>query len=280
VKQDKEFEEQFTCQIAEIFGAIFKTHKKKALQIAYKLYENYIVNAIQDSMPPKIIKFGIFLIDDSIDHLGEFLDPALLEKFYQILLRFVNHTDIEVRHASTYGIGALSNCFKKDFVHHYDETVKVLCTALEVQPACKEEEMRWSITKDNIVSALGKTLKNCYEVLDPTRKYELMVFWLDRLPLLNDTIEGIIQHSFLTELILAEGNAVIGSNFENVPKIIRIFSTLVNYKRIIYNKETMNNMAVIIKGFFQNENIKQFIMGLQLSEDEKKALENLNNTPT
>ena len=280
VKQDKELEEQFSCQIAEIFGAIFKTHKKKALSIAYSLYENYISNAVKDNMPFKIIKFGIFLIDDTIDHLGEYVDAMLLEKFYETLIKFCLCEDLEVRHAAIYGVGALALCIKNNFIKFYDQSIKVLTTAHEIECNNPVEEFRFDITKDNVVSAIGKILRSCFDQLDPKRRYDIMTYWLNHLPLLNDKIEGNTQHKFLIEFIMNQSAIVIGNNYENIPNIIRIFERLCNYKGGVVDEELRNQMSIIIKEFLQNESIKQFILNLQLSEDEKLVIETLNNLQT
>ena len=274
VKEEKEVEEQFTCQIAEIFGAIFKTHKKKALTIIQKLYDNYILKAIDPKMPPKIIKFGLFLIDDSIDHLGEFLSPDLLDTFYKILISFVHHEVLEVRHAATYGIGAFAMCLGPNFLKYFDETIKVITTMHEIKGANEAKE-DFEMTKENVISAVGKMLKVCWDNLPVERKFKLLCYWLDHLPLVKDIVEGIIQHNFLTDIILAAPEFVLGPSFENLPKVVRIFTLLYFKKKMITTPEIQNKMIKIIKGFSENEIIKNHMMALQMSNDEVKAIQAL-----
>lgn len=274
INEEKEIEEQFTVQIAEIFGSIFKTHKKKALGIIQKLYDNYILKAINPKMPPKIIKFGLFLIDDAIDHLGEFLPQPLLETFYKILLSFLNHEVLEVRHAATYGIGAFALCLKGNFIRYFDETIKVITTVQEIKNANENTE-DYEMTKENVISAVGKMLKVCWVNLPRDRLFTLLSYWLDHLPLVRDIIEGVIQHNFLTDVILSEPQFVLGASFENLPKVLRIISMLYYEQKMLTNPEIMGKIVKIVQGFVQNETIKMQMSQIQLSADEMKAIEQL-----
>ena len=274
IKEEKEIEEQFTVQIAEIFGSIFKTHKKKALGIIQKLYDNYILKAIDPQMPPKIIKFGIFLIDDAIDHLGEFLPPNLLDTFYRILLSFLNHDVLEVRHAATYGIGAFALCLKGNFIKYFDETIKVITTVQEIKNPSEQME-DYEMTKENVISAVGKMLKVCWVNLPRDRLFTLLSYWLDHMPLVRDVIEGVIQHNFFTDIILSEPEFVLGTSFENLPKVLRIISMLYYEQKLLTTPEMMRKIIQIVQGFVQNETIKSHMGQAQLSPEEVKALESL-----
>lgn len=274
IKEEKEIEEQFTVQIAEIFGSIFKTHKKKALGIIQKLYDNYILKAVDRKMPPKIIKFGIFLIDDAIDHLGEFLPPQLLDTFYNILLSYLNHEVLEVRHAATYGIGAFALCVKGNFIKYFDQTIKVITTVQEIKNLNEDKE-EFEMTKENVISAVGKMLKVCWVNLPRDRLFTLLGYWLDNLPLVKDIIEGVIQHNFFTDIILAEPDFVLGPSFENLPKVLRIIAMLFYEQKLLTTKEMMEKIVKIIQGFAQNETIKARMAQAQLSPNEIKAIESL-----
>lgn len=274
VKEEKEIEEQFTCQIAEIFGAIFKTHKKKALGIIQKLYDNYILRAIAPTMPPKIIKFGLFLIDDSIDHLGQYLTQELLHRFYEILISFVHHESLEVRHAATYGIGAFAICLGPEFIKYFDKTIKMVTTIQEIKNPNESKE-DYEMTKENVISSVGKMLKVCWKNLSRDRLFKLLSYWLDRLPLVRDVVEGVIQHAFLTDIILEEPEFVLGETFENLGKIVRIFSHLYYNQKKLTNEDTIEKMVKIMKGFAENLTIKEHLTKLQLSPDEMTAVQAL-----
>jgi hypothetical protein len=87
-EQDKDLENQFHCTVAEIFGKLFQTHKEKALPIFERLHSMFISTSLEDSQSDMIKKFGLFLICDSVDHLGLLIGEARLETYYQYLRKF------------------------------------------------------------------------------------------------------------------------------------------------------------------------------------------------
>ena len=86
LKMEKEMEDEFCCQIAEILGKLFETHKEQTLPIVKDLDAKFIANSLQDSSPDRLKKFGLFLICDIIDHLGE-LDEVK-KTYFEVRQRF------------------------------------------------------------------------------------------------------------------------------------------------------------------------------------------------
>lgn len=72
MKMETEMEDEFCCQIAEILGKLFLTHKQMTFPIVEQLDNNFISTSLQNDQPDRLKKFGLFLICDIIDHLGEF----------------------------------------------------------------------------------------------------------------------------------------------------------------------------------------------------------------
>ena len=274
VKEENNIEEQFTCQIAEIFGAIFKSHKQKALPIVELLYQNYILKAVNPKMPPKIIKFGLFLIDDSIDHLGEFLSQELLHTFYGILIVFATHEILEVRHAATYGLGAFALCLGPRFVKYFDETIKVVTMVHEIKNV-NEDQHEFCTTKENIISTIGKMLKVTWAVLSRVRLYKLLCYWLNNLPLTRDVVEGIVQHDFFADVLLSEAEFVLGPNIVNLQQILKIICQIYYNQLTVANQDIMKKLVTVVKTFVENNVIKAQLANFQFTEQERVAIENL-----
>ena len=79
IEEDKDKEDDFHVQIAEIIGALFKSHGEATIPIAKDLYDKFIITSLQPEMNHKMHKFGLFLICDICDHLGGFLTTDLIE---------------------------------------------------------------------------------------------------------------------------------------------------------------------------------------------------------
>lgn len=82
LKLEKEMEDEFCCQVAEILGKLFFTHKEMTLPIVAELDANFIANSLKDDQPDRLKKFGLFLICDIIDHLGEF--PEVKSTYFEV----------------------------------------------------------------------------------------------------------------------------------------------------------------------------------------------------
>ena len=88
LKMEKELEDEFCCQIAEILGKLFMTHGEMTIPIVQKLDNTFISNSLRDEQPDRLKKFGLFLICDIIDHLGEL--PQIREAYFEVKIHFFN----------------------------------------------------------------------------------------------------------------------------------------------------------------------------------------------
>jgi len=95
LEMEKEMEDEFCCQIAEILGKLFQTHKEKTLPIAAELDKKFVMNSLQPDQPPRLKKFGLFLICDIIDHLGDIaaVKSTYFEVNQSILILYRNITN-------------------------------------------------------------------------------------------------------------------------------------------------------------------------------------------
>merc|ERR1712003_180496 len=74
IAEDKDKEDDFHVQVAEILGALFKSHGEATVPIAKDLYDKFILKGLAPEMNHKMHKFSLFLICDIIDHLGQLLN--------------------------------------------------------------------------------------------------------------------------------------------------------------------------------------------------------------
>lgn len=82
LEAEKDVENELHCQIAEIFGKLFMTHKEATVNVALQLDNHLITKSLDKNAHHRINKFGLFLICDIVDHLGEF--PQIREQLFQV----------------------------------------------------------------------------------------------------------------------------------------------------------------------------------------------------
>lgn len=272
-EQDKDLEDQLHCTIAEIFGKIFMTHKEKALPIFEQLHNMFIATSLQDGQPDMIKKFGLFLICDSVDHLGLLIGEARLESYYQYLRKYALYPQVFVRHAAVYGLGAMSLALKEIFNRCVDDSLKTLNDSLQVPQGAEDEDV-YKATRDNTASAIGKIIKstwNCH----PEEKLKAMVNeWLNLLPLKADKIEAIIQHEFLMDL-LENQKLVILNQQANLAKVLKIISAI--WKTKSSNDALNIRMTNVLNAWMQDPQLKTAMSQVTLTEKQqdwiKKCLE-------
>jgi hypothetical protein len=272
-EQDKDLENQLHCTIAEIFGKIFQTHKEKALPIFEQLHTMFIATSLQDSQTDMIKKFGLFLICDSVDHLGLLIGEARLEQYYQYLKKYCLYPMVFVRHAAVYGLGAMALVLKDRFLPCAVDSLHTLKQSLAV-PRGPEEEEVYKATRDNTASAIGKVIKATFTKHSEDVLKAMVDEWLSLLPLKIDKVEAIIMHEFLVELLEKHRNIVL-SKIENLEKVLKCISSI--WKTKISNEAIDARMSALMAAWVKEPEMAAAMQKVNLNEKQqswiKKVIE-------
>lgn len=82
LEAEQNMEDEFSCQIAEIIGKLMQTHQMKTLKVVEDVNIKFIDNSLAENQPPRLKKFGLFLICDIVDHLGAL--PAVQQAYFDV----------------------------------------------------------------------------------------------------------------------------------------------------------------------------------------------------
>ena len=99
----------------------------------------------------------------------------------------------------------------------------------------------WSLCT---ISALGKIIKNHHDKINLT---EVIQVWLNNLPLKFDKPEGKIQHEFLADILIGNGQLVLGNNGSNIPKIVKIMADVLDTK--VCTPEITKKFITVLNNF-------------------------------
>lgn len=267
IEEDKDKEDDFHVQIAEIIGALFNSHGQQTIPIATDLYEKFILKSLDPSMNHKMHKFGLFLICDIIDHLGSFLNETLIDTFFQALAKYAVDPVVYVRHAAVYGLGQLALRLKATFLPRLDETMNLLNQALNIKQG-DEDRNAYLATNDNTVASFGKLIKACGESMGADKLKQLVEFWLYKLPLVKDKEEGIPQHEMFCELLKNNPTLILGDAYQHLKHVITIFIRI--YKKKSSNDEVNKKINELFTGMTQNADICNMIKAAGFTEEEQK----------
>lgn len=264
IAEDKDKEDDFHVQVAEILGALFKSHGEATVPIAKDLYDKFILKGLGPDMNHKMHKFSLFLICDIIDHLGQLLNDDLINIFYEALHKYAADPVVYVRHAAIYGLGQLALRLKDKFMTRLQMTLDVLKVAIDTKKG-DEEKAAYLATQDNTVASFGKIIKACSEFMPMEQTKQLVEFWVMKLPLVKDKEEGVPQHDMLCDILLNNGTMVLGENYERLEHVIRIFIK-------IYKKSSSNDVI--------NKKINQIMTQLTANPDMVNRIQAFNFTQT
>mmetsp|Transcript_58138 Transcript_58138/g.66994 ORF Transcript_58138/g.66994 Transcript_58138/m.66994 type:complete len:1102 (-) Transcript_58138:178-3483(-) len=254
LENDTQEEGELQIAIAEAFGKLFKTHKELATPIAKMLCTDILKEALQPAKGDMSHKFGLYLVDDIIEHGMLQNIPEEWPHFREALLMYATDENCAVRQAAVYGIGMLAITCKDFFMPVAEVFTEKLQKAIKMTGKGGNHRVI-GFAKDNAVAALGKCIRYAGENLDLQK---LIPVWIGSLPLSYDKTEGIKQHEILTEMIL-KPNAVGFFNLykDQLAKVVNIFGTIASTK--FSNSAIHQNMKDIVKALCTSNEMRTLL---------------------
>lgn len=231
VSNDIELEEEYCREIANVIGAVFKVYKQRSLPIFQSVYQNLIVPALNQNKP-KSIHFGLFLIDDSVEHLGPMLPKDVLKSFLQVTLQNALSPSLEIRQASLFGIGIISQSLREESILYLPEIMKTLSEAIKLPKKDEDFPKFFESVRDNGVASAGKLIELHLNSLDVPTAQSYINYWLMQLPILNDHKEGVLQHQMLVKLITDQRSFLNLTDPAVLNQILVVFATIFKKKKV------------------------------------------------
>lgn len=238
IENDNQMEDELALEIANILGVLFRVYGQRALPLFAEVNQTLIAPALASSST-RARHFALFLIDDSVEHIGGLIPKDLLRKFLEELSRHALDSNLELRQAATLGLGITAIALGEDFKPALPNVVALLTQAVELAKP-EDEYLKFFLTvKENAVASLGKILQAFGQSFSHEDLARLINYWLSHLPIVHDHKEAIGQHKFLTKLIQAK---LVNLADPNVLKaVVGIFARVYQRKKLS-DEET--NLAI------------------------------------
>lgn len=272
VNADKESEDDLKLEIANVFGILFDTHRQDSLAMFQHIYQNHISMSFNNDQHIKAIHYGIFLVDDSLEYLGEFLGENTVVTFLEILLKYSLHEKLEIRQSAIFGVGLIAQLLKENFKTYFDQVTDVVTKAVNIPKGENDMNRGYMACKENAVSTFGKILFSMWSSLDQEKLQNMVNYWIQHLPIVHDYKEALIQHQLLMQTLVSNYNVILGNNMVNLGRLVKIFATIYKKKKVS-NQQINDSIEEIVRAFLNNEQIKTNLNGLQLEEAEQKFLQ-------
>lgn len=168
----EEVKQEYELQIgaAELLGIIMKTHPGMVHELITTLRKDHLQAAFS-SNEPKRQKFGLFILDDIVEHLGPaFFTPGDFSQLVTTVCSFVNNSASSIRQAAAYGIGVIAQNSGPAFANNANDCLAALKAGIDLPPSSKTTAKKDKLTqfhhaRDNAIASLGKILKYQNELL-------------------------------------------------------------------------------------------------------------------
>jgi len=161
-ENNNEFDLQFAT--AELMGILFKTHVEYVADLVASLQTQMLPAAFQ-SGDQKRKKFGLFVLDDMVEHLGPgYFTQEQFGMIVQIICGFCVDKSASLRQASSYGIGIIAQNSGPAFPLYADLCLNSLKQSVEYHMTPKVEDKKVKQTqyhhaRDNAIASIGKIIK-------------------------------------------------------------------------------------------------------------------------
>lgn len=277
IEDEIKAEEESQVAISEFIGALFKTHKEMTVNLVEYILVSVLpkVFGLSDTMN----KFGLFLIDDMVEHLGYELLQVRWNDFLVPLLKYALDKNVVTRQAACYGIGIYAqNTPAPVFKPLVEPTLKTLLEAASI-PKGSEKAKLYGSCKDNAVASVGKIVKAHGGSFDPK---PVLRVWLSMLPLRSDKPEACGQHELLLDIMLNSPDLLVGNAAESVSiltKVLSVYGDIIDTKVVEFITQSCNagikdKIRAHLNSLKSNELFTSNYNGLweSLSEAQRKQL--------
>ncbi len=229
--EDNAKEDNLQIALAELLGAIFKTHRDESVVFVPVLYPDLIGEMLKPIASPTQRLFAVKLVVGIIEHLTYARIPAVYPSLAEIVIAHSNDAEPGVRRTCLYGVGAIVCTAGEYYAKVAENCYWALRQAIESPMSEKVNRKAWRVAQDNGVSSLGKLIMyqgKMYVELLP----ELISYWLKHMPIKVDTKETRVQCEILAELLVSDSVLTAGSRGENIEDILRILGEVLETDQV------------------------------------------------
>lgn len=232
LKEEGKNEYDLQLCAAELLGSLFKTHQPFVADLVNTL-RTVTLNGAFTSGIQKRLKFGLFVLDDMVEHLGpSYFNPADYMVIVQTVCSYANNKSASLRQASCYGIGAIAQHGGESFASHSELCLNSLNEAIQYQMTGrvnekKEKSTQFHHARDNAIASLGKILKHQKALVKNNAAVygQLVGNWVSLLPITHDTEEASTQFEYLGEIVYTEPEILFTADPQGaVNQVVKIFA--------------------------------------------------------
>lgn len=175
-----------------------------------------------------------------IEHLQYDYIKDQFEPLMKYLLQFASSKVTTLRQSAIYGIGMTALHCKDAFTPYLERCITLLKIACDNEQEDQDKE-EYLHCKDNAISSIGKIIKQ-YDHGDDMN--DLMVFWIEHMPIKMDLDESKIMNQLLSELLVSKPDVLLGDDLHRLPSVLELLGEQLH--ELYMNKETIVSFGSIL----------------------------------
>jgi len=266
--EEFERENKFIVLLAQTIGAIIKSHPECSNDLMQILYDDMLKGMLEPGAAISQNLVALTIIVSVVKNISFDNFPTLYTEFTNHILKFALNENPRLQSIACEGLVAAVLGAGK----HIDEITdqcfnfikKILITPIPEQVSRKE----WKETQEKAVISLSQII--CSNGLNnPEKATEIILLWLQNLPLKVSKEQGKSQLEILARIMDANLLVVIGKNNENLKEILRIILDTLDTEYL--NSKIAEKFMKSLKEILENKNYEEEITRISAEyQDYKK----------
>lgn len=190
LKEEDEIDEEIVRAVMEVVGKFLKGFKQQYQQTFVQLFKS-MYNSIfykPDATEIELLS-AVCIFDDYIEYTGDTMLEQGKSKILDEMMKACNHTNSDIRHSASYGVGLCSQAMPAEVFSPYAQaSVQLLANIIKMPDSRSEDN---TSATDSAIGALGKVaLFHCNDIIPD---------WLSQMPVKSDPDEAQSHNRFFLQ---------------------------------------------------------------------------------
>ncbi|XP_065887450.1 importin-5-like isoform X2 [Dysidea avara] len=249
-------------RVADVIHSLFYIHGTTLLPLFDQLLPTFSA-MLADDQPPYCNQWALWIFNDLLEHASE-LAVNYQQHFLQPMMRCICDETPVVREAAVFGIGMMAKYCAKDFAQTcIDALPKLTLIISDSESRC---DLDSTLATENAIAAVTRV---CNYLEDQIPLESVLPMWLSWLPIYESKDQAPSVYSYLCKLIESKNPLILGENNCNFPRIVQIFTRVVEEDGLSECPETYARFLSICRHIQLSDQVWASCMELLTDEQQE-----------
>mmetsp|Transcript_12386 Transcript_12386/g.23466 ORF Transcript_12386/g.23466 Transcript_12386/m.23466 type:complete len:491 (-) Transcript_12386:274-1746(-) len=237
--------EQVKLGIAELLGALLRTHTTQANSLLHHLLEAVLRKYLTPDASDIDNCFALSILDDIASCFGASVLFQQFPTLYEVLLALCVDESDTLRQYAFHCLATLTSKTDPQFFGRWAQgVVDTIEKALKISATISLKQH--GLAYDSAVTALGCVIKYQEKAVDIN---SLLPAWISLLPLKHSREDAQAMHDFLADVLLANYVSLFETRVHIVPKVLQVYSQVLESKFLA--EQSIPKVAKFLQHIYQ-----------------------------